>query len=201
MAFDPILTGSYNEWLRKPVLSKVDFVRRYKAGEFGNHSPTWDTVDEWLEDRPWIKYGEKYHIRNRVAGGPTWYDVQYQSLPHIWNRVVAQGNRSELLYVSAMAPTEKTLIQGEVQEGIWGLDLFYTTVRKPMRDALQEKSFQVSGVIAVSLLHHYLNAQSYDWLLYLLEAYPDHVIEFSCYDICWGTVDGFNTVYWEVRKY
>jgi hypothetical protein len=100
-----------------------------------------------------------------------------------------------------MAPTDKTLFQGEVQRGLWGLDLFYTTVAKPMREALAVRSEQVNGIIASKLLEKYLCPCSHEWLLYLLESYPDHVIEFSTYSVEWGTVPGYNTVFWEIRKY
>jgi hypothetical protein len=100
-----------------------------------------------------------------------------------------------------MAPTEKTLFQGEVQQGIWGVDLYYTTVAKPMREALALWSRQVSGIIAVSLLRKFLCWRSYEWLEYLLEAYPDHVVEFSTYSQQWGTMVDYNTVFWEVRAY
>ena len=33
----------------RPVLSKRDMVTRYRMGEFGNHSPTWNTPDEYWE--------------------------------------------------------------------------------------------------------------------------------------------------------
>jgi hypothetical protein len=70
-----------------------------------------------------------------------------------------------------------------------------------MRDALKEESHEAHGLKAKMLLEHYLDAPSYNWLLGLLEWYPDHVVEFSCYGKKWGTVPGFNTIYWEVRKY
>jgi hypothetical protein len=100
-----------------------------------------------------------------------------------------------------MCPTEKTVLQGEVQQSIAHLDLYYSTVAKPMRDALKKEAHQASGVAALVLLKGSLNARSYEWLMYLLEAYPDHVVEFSAFSVEWGTVPGYNTCYWEVRKY
>jgi hypothetical protein len=99
-----------------------------------------------------------------------------------------------------MAPTEQTLIQGEVQRGVGGLDLTYTTVTKPMRDALREKTEHIHGIQATRLLQYFMNEYSWDWLLTLLDRYPDHVIEFSVYGCEWGTVPGHNTVFWEIRK-
>ena len=184
--------------MHPPVLSKVDFVRRYAAGEFGNASPTWDTLSDFERRAP---HSGRYHIRNRVAGGQTWYDVPWNQVYFKWRTLIKVGVRPLSLYISAMAPTEKTLIQGEVQQGIWGPELYYSTIAKPMRDALREEAHQVIGIVAILLLQTYLCPKSQEWLEYLLREYPDHVVEFSTYSVEWGTVPGFNSVWWEVRKY
>lgn len=182
----------------RPVLSKKDFVRRYAQGEFGNASPTWDNFDLWQSSH--LVLGDLYHIRNRVAGGKTWYNVHWSRLLSAWQIAVEKCVANQL-YISAMAPTEKTLFQGEVQRGLWGLDLHYTTVAKPMREALKVWSDHLQGILVNRLLERYLCQRSQDWLWHLLETYPDHVVEFSTYSVEWGTVPGYNTVYWEVRAY
>jgi hypothetical protein len=64
----------------KPVLSKRDFVRRYSQGEFGNASPTWNHVSDWGR----AGYKGLVHIRNRIAGEQTWYDVPYHLVLDTW---------------------------------------------------------------------------------------------------------------------
>ena len=179
-----------------PVLRKVDFVRRYAAGEFGNASPTWDDLAQYQASG----YTDLVHVRNRVAAGRTWYNVSVADVPAVWAEAKAIY-RPSMLYISAMAPTDKTLFQGEVQRGSWGYELLFSTVAKPMRDALREQSRCVTGVVASVLLKHFLCPRSLEWLGYLLDAYPGHVVEFSTYSVEWGTVAGFNTVFWEVRRY
>lgn len=181
------------------VKTKKDFVKRYAKGEFGNAAPTWFNLHQFQA------FGERFHnqlihIRNRVAEGKTWYNVLPKNLPTMWERAVSECGFHNL-YLSAMAPTECTLIQGEVQVSVWGLDLYYTCVKLPMRDALAEWSNSVNGIMAYSLLQDYLCQRSYEWLGYLLEEYSNHVVEFSTYSKQWGTVDGYNTVFWEVRNY
>lgn len=183
----------------RPVLSKRDFVQRYEAGEFGNRAPTWNTLEEFLASGYW----GLIHIRNRVAGGPTWYDVPAGKVE---KRVVEvcyrEGVTQDQLYFSGMAPTTLTLLQGEVLENSIGrLQLFYSTVPKPMRESLVLGGKQVSGLAADAILNSYLNPKSLGWLKWLLSAYPGHVVEFSCYSQCWGTVPGMNTVFWEIRLY
>ena len=104
-------------------------------------------------------------------------------------------------YISAMAPHHRGTIQGEVQRGYWGLDLTWTWAKLPMREALKKETFHMKGLGAQDWLDHYMNDLSFQWLGYLLEAYPDHVVEFTCFNTCWGTVPGHNTVFWEVREY
>ena len=100
-----------------------------------------------------------------------------------------------------MAPTELTTFQGEARIGPYGLDLTYTTVKKPMRDALKEESHTSVGLTAALRCSVFMNERSSEWFTHLLRAYDDHVVEFSCYSKCWGTIEGYNTVFWEVRKY
>jgi len=189
----------------RPVLFKRDFVRRYSLGEFGNRSPTWDTFDEWRNfvqeaySSPDLaqESSQRYHLRNRVAGGATHYDLSAYSAYARWQD---QADRTQW-YLSEMAPTEKTLFQGEVVETEQGLTLFYSTVAKPMRESLALGGTSVKGVLVTMLLRRYLCPNSLDWLYTLLERYPEHVVEFSTYATNWGTLPRFNTVFWEVRKY
>jgi len=189
----------YNLANPPPVLTKHDFVCRFQRGEFGNRGPTWNTLEEFLA----ADYSGLMHIRNRIAGGPTWYDVPADKVARVFKDVTEiDGVRPSNLYFAAMAPTEKTLFQGEVmQSSENSLSLFYTHVRKPMRDALAQHSSSVSGIIATRLLREFLCPSSYAWLEVLLERYPDHVVEFSTYNCNWGTLPNHNSVFWEVRKY
>jgi hypothetical protein len=70
-----------------------------------------------------------------------------------------------------------------------------------MRDALRLDGRQVYGLAAAHLIQRYLDQNSQEWLWHLLDSYPGHVVEFSVYDKCWGTVPGYNSVFWEVRQY
>jgi hypothetical protein len=178
-----------------PVLTKHDFVRRYNAGEFGNHSPTWTTLRDFLR----AGYRGLVHVRSKVAGAPTFYDVQDCDVPRVWNN--AHWDYPGQWYLSAMCPTERTTIQGEVSLLAAGLTLRYSTVVAPMREALAKNQHHVQGIIANGLLRKYLCPTSYDWMMYLLSAYPDHVVEFTALSTNWGTVPGVNTLIWEVRAY
>ncbi len=193
-----------NQNTYEPVLSKRDFCRRFKAGEFGNASPTWDTLKEliasgWLE-----REDQLFHLRNRTAGGPTLYNLNKSELPLSWETVVNPKN----WYCSAMAPTDKTVLQGEIikssqcnPSGHYPLWFTGSEVKKPMREALTEDSFTLQGLSVIMYLKYRMNWRSWEWLEHLLETYPDHVVELSVYSRCWGTIPGFNVVFWECRHY
>lgn len=188
----------------RPVLTKSDFVRRYQTHEFGNHSPTWDTLAEWWTEDPvpWVRYGRMFHIRNRIAGGPTFYNIDAGILSRYWQAIARECGGDRNLYISAMSPHEHNLLQGEVMRSPWGLYLHYSTVKnKPMRDALLEKAEDAEGLKAKLLIDWAFNDLSRQWLDYLLEEYDGHVVEFSAFGVCWGTVPGHNVVIWETRKY
>lgn len=191
----------------KPVLTKADFVRRYKLGEFGNASPTWNGYEEWWEDWQYDGWENRlYHIRNRVAGGPTWYNVSGDDLAVAWNNLLSQGVPPQDLYISEMAPHGSNLLQGEVQRLASrlssGLYLRYSKlVGLPMREALLNGEKHAYRLEAKGLLLSALDVRSYEWLEYLLDEYDGHTVEFSTFARAWGTIPGYNTVFWEVRNY
>lgn len=186
-----------------PVLTKADGSQRYLAGDFGNRSPSWTDSLAFEEE---ADGNALYHLRNgNQAGGATYYDLSYWGTIARWRWLRNQG-LEQGYYCSQMCPTEKTILQGEVQQafpgsGRCGLDLYYSTTAKPMREALRLNGQQESGIIAVSLLKRHLRPGDYEWLLALLERYPGHVIEFTTLSCCWGTVPNSNTLIWEVRLY
>lgn len=190
--------------LPAPVLSKRDFTTRYLAGEFGNASPSWSRLSDFVVGGR--NDGTLYHLRNRnLAGGSTYYNQTWMECVRRWINMADQC----LWYASEMVPraVERTLLlQGEVQQAVpgcgrCGLELYYTTIAKPMRQAMAEQAATVWGLKALAILQTSLCANSYEWLQELIKRYPGHVIEFSTYRCRWGTLPDFNTVFWEVRRY
>lgn len=183
-----------------PVLTKLDFVPRYKKGEFGNASPTWNSLKDWKKrDKRHAK--GPFHIRNRIPQGETWYNVSREDMLVTWVEAELAVSASNL-YISLMAPHQYNVLQGEVWQSENHLELTYSTVLDlPMRDALRSDLNRTSGLHAVTLLKCSLCPNSWDWLNQLLDNYPNHTVEFSCFSVEWGTVPYYNTVFWEVRNY
>ena len=176
-----------------PVLTKRDFTIRYQKGEFGNRTETYHTITELNNQGSSFKL---YHLRNRIAGGTTYYNISWFEAIYLWEKQENMNN----WYCSKMAPTEHTTFQGEVMESSQGLSLFYSTVTKPMRDALKEKSEQCFGLCAIMKFRQYLDPVDLDWIMILLERYKNHVVEFSTYSCKCGTLNR-RTIIWEVRNY
>lgn len=177
----------------RPVLSKRQFVEEYVKGTFGNRAPTWSTPREL--DKSY--YDGLVHLRNRTAGGPTFYNITVEEALIAWEAMVQQDN----WYCSGMAPHKHNLFQGEVWDGPGGLYLHGSFDKNvPMREALVHAR-DWTGLMAKQILDWAFNDLSRQWLDYLLEEYEDHVIEFSAFGICWGTVPGHNVVIWETRRY
>lgn len=168
--------------------------------EFGNRSPTWGSFKEYCREAK-LRATTLVHIRNRVANGPTWYNIHASEVKQVVHRLLSQGYKEEQFYFSLMAPTHLTVIQGEIQQSCQHLDLYFSMVKLPMRQSLIEGGKQVSGLRARLILESYLDGVSLDHVNYLLTAYPNHVIEFSTYSRNWGTIPNRNTVIWEIRNY
>lgn len=186
-----------------PVLNKRDFTLRYAAGEFGNASPTWLSLGAFRQYKP-QGYGELFHLRNGFKpGGMTFYKQSQSAVFERWANMETREQSN--WYCSMQVPPEveaTLLIQGEVMRTERGLYLYYSTIAKPMREALKERADSVYGIMSSSLLWHYLCPNSYEWLMELLDRYPDHVAEFSTFGRPWGTLyPRFNTVFWETRLY
>lgn len=184
--------------MKTSVLTKEDFVRRYKQGEFGNASRTWNNVKDWMEATH-CDPDAKYHLRCRKIGGPTFYNLSEREL--FLTAANTVGGDSENYYISEMAPHHLGTIQGEVQRQAKGLYLRYNFVQKPMRDAFEEQELHCWNLQALHLIRCYMNQKSQDWLEHLLDTYEGHTVEFSCFSKEWGSVPGYNTVFWEVRNY
>lgn len=177
-----------------PVLSKADFVRRYARHEFGNHTQTWETLNEFVTDLD--RVDGLVHLRNRNAGGGTYYNLRPRDLSWVWSH---EEDRSDW-YASKMAPSDYTVFQGEVMWGIGDLDLTYNTLPLPMREGMTLGQKTAHGVTALFLMQRYLDDADWEHIQWLLNNYLDHVVEFSVYSIPCGIYNR-RMIVWEIRKY
>lgn len=187
---------------RQPVLTKADAWRRWIAGEWGNTIPSWYSLDEFYEEpNPPPCVALRY--RGQVAGSPfCLYDVPREDVPATVQRITRElGIDPKRIAVNSSTNCDDALlVQGEARRDPGGLYLFYTRAQKKMRLAFREHAAHARGAAALAIVDWAMDPPSREMFDYILDHYPDHVVEFSCWSIPWGTLC-WNTIFWEVRRY
>lgn len=183
---------------KAPVLNKNDYYKRYIAGEFGNRLKIWRTYWEWRQSQ----FLKKIGIRNTEPGSRFCrYDIPRVDVEKVVEEFLQQGCKAETMTFNEAAPDQDLILQGEFVRMPTGLELMYSRVQKQMRLAFLDKTEYATGNHAIQILKHVMDPNSWEWCEYLLEAYPDHVVEFSVYQRYLGSIPGRNTLIWEVRAY
>jgi len=179
-----------------PLRSKRDSYDLLMRGLLGNTLRFWSSFDE-VRDSAY-----RGSVSMRYVGGSRFcaYDVPFSRISRVQKKWIAAGARKELIHFNESAPDDHLLIQGELMRGSLGLHLFYSSEKKKMREALKDGK-HAKGLTAKLFLEHFLIPPSYDDMNLLLDSFPDHVVEFSTYSFCLGSMPRRNTVIWEVRAY
>ena len=181
------------------ISNKQDMYALYYAGKFGNKLRTWPTLNEFIQSA----YEGSVSIRYSGAQGGKWhaYNVPYPAVFGIVDGWVREGADIQKITFNEVPPDDQLLIQGDVQESARGLELRYSTSPgKSHRQGLADPS-HACGLRAKIILEHFLHPNSLDDLHILFETYPEHVVEFSSYEVKVGDRPRRNSIFWEVRAY
>jgi hypothetical protein len=192
------------------ITNKRDMYALYQAGAFGNKLKTWAFPDFFVQVSLSIMastFKDKWQNKTfsmRYAGpqGGGWaaYNATTEEVLKNACDWVSQGADKRFIQVNESAPDDRLVIQGEVQRGLMGLDLTYSTEKTKMRLAMANPSHAV-GLRASLLLQHYMTPDDWEDLNLLLDTYEDAVVEFSTYEMELGDCPHRRTVFWEVRSY
>lgn len=188
-----------------PVLNKSDMIRRWADGEFGNSIKCWDSWGAYSAD---VKAGRwpgdsVIALRYKDPGAPFCrYDLTYSAA---WDQMLTWMNDptfdpSRVWVNDSNNPDRYLRIQGEVARSHRGLELRWSPLKKKMRLALAEDERNTVGLKAKLILEHYLDPCDYDWIMELLDRYPDHVVEFSVWGVPFGVLQR-RMIVWECRLY
>jgi hypothetical protein len=191
--------------MRPPVLTKTDMYSRIVKGEFGNTLPRYFSIAEW--EGPglagaWMDY-ELWGVQHTtIPGFPgTRLDVRRRDV----RTVIREGGFGENYCISPMVhQAGNVLWEGDVCRRHDGPGVLCSGHFNPALGSWRQHMkhpVRWEGTAGAFLLRCVLNDNSYDDLQVLLDEYPDHVVEFSALDACFGTCLGRNAVVWEVRKY
>lgn len=184
------------------ILTKRQSTDGYKNGRFGNHLRQWDTLRE--VGRSGVN---DIMIRYRGLGsfGPA-HCTNQEKLIADYIFVACFYNLTTTcerdLYFSERAPDDRLTFQGEICElpSVGGYALHYSTRKQPQREALRNFGSHKHGPGALLLCKQFMDGDSYEDLRTLLDLYPLHVVEFSCFNVRLGNLRR-NTIFWEVRKF
>jgi hypothetical protein len=185
---------------RKPpsVKTKKEHYALFEKGFFGNKARTWESYDEIKKSG----YKGAVSIRTREKlGWKTKYQIPLIKIPEVLKELKQKKISEDQVIYNEYPPDDRLLFQGEIMRKEKGLYFYYTTIKKPMKKALLEQQKTITGIKALLMLKQNLTPSSYDDLMELLELFPDDIIEFSTYEICFGDLPFRNTIIWEVRGY
>lgn len=145
--------------------------------------------------------------KGKAGTGPRRYYIPVGKIEREISELTKLGyNENKMAFVED-PPKDKILLAGEFTREHGGYNLRYTFVKKPMLQAFRLQELYASNLKALGLMRHYMDINSYEWILGLTETYSDSynvrscVVEFSTFGCCLGTVPNRNTIIWEVRNY
>jgi hypothetical protein len=183
------------------ITTKNEFLALWNAGHLGNKPRTWPDLAAALDG----DYRGCFSCRDgRPDSRLSRYNVPYDRLIDVVAEMEALGAR--WVHFNESAPDDRLTIQGEYLDGFvggslsgtpWNKYLMWGTEQTQMKRVKQWHHTQGSASLAI--LRAYLNDNSWDDFQALLEAYPNHIIEFSAYECFVGNLPGRNTLIWEVR--
>lgn len=183
------------------IKSKAQMFDLLQRDIFGNHF-IYEPVRQWIQKTQIFPLKGRYSLRFGLQKGAPWkyrlslLDVGYE-LSHL-----PEGLSLEDIMIT-VDPEETTIpiLQGEFSILDTGPYLYCSKSPEVMRVALEQAPEHYSGLSAKLILEHFLDPSSYDDLMAVAYNYPDHMIEFGCYNQDVGVIPHRNTVIWEVRNY
>lgn len=139
-----------------------------------------------------------------TTSGKRWFQLGLRTDAEVnacVDRWVAEGAQRELVVFSQQAPdcTFNAELTGTAARPYVR---YHADPRMACRDAMLDYgAADLRGVLALAFLRRALTAPSFEDVLDLLDAWPDHVIELTTFNQCVGWARGRNHVVWEVRHY
>lgn len=177
------------------ILNKKQFYKLWLNGALGNKINTWNTYKEL------IKSGHKKPVGLRSINQNNRFCFLYVNICDIKDLIKRNHlNEKDIIYCEHAPDGTNLIMNGELCELPDGLYLNYNTEMVTMRQAIPNfKSIQ--GLKCKLYLKEILNPNSYNDLMFLINEYPDHIIELSVYNIDLGFLPNQNMIIWEVRRY
>jgi len=177
-----------------PITNKTKMYELLQRGKLGNALRTWNSEADYLASG----FKGRSSLRCKKPGVTFRHGMTHAETIR-QGRLCFEGCQPGDFIYCESAPDWLCIFQGEVRRGLHGLDLRWSTERTDLRTALRNAK-EVNGVRALVLLQHFLDPRDYDELMSLLDAYEDHVVEFSVFGCPVGEL-GRTMCIWECRAY
>lgn len=173
--------------------TKAKFFRAWNAGLLGFKLRTWDTPEEAVASGvPLVGFRQI-----GTGGGGKFVMATSPEIITVAAGLTQQGIRFQ---ICEAAPDDRATIQGEVVRTERGLEGYLGQSKLRMRDAIAQGKLTPRGWLETELLlRQFMWPSSREDLNCLLDLYPGHVVEFTCYNHRFEP--GRNTIFWEVRHY
>jgi hypothetical protein len=178
----------------KKLISKRHFYQYLESNPLINTARTWTTLDEALRS----DYNGTFNLRFKGAPGVECLaGIPRSELATVYNMQLTSPSK---IQISEDPPNRMRTIQGEIIESPT-LHLEYTFLQEKLDSALLKDRNIISGLSALHLLQCHLVPGSLNDIRWLLDAFPNHVIEFSAFSCLVGSIPRRNTIIWEIRYY
>jgi hypothetical protein len=180
------------------IRSKRQFYRLWEDGALGNRTQIFRTLEEAMSSGV-----QEVGFRAQGAGGGAWEKAKTRDeVPAIFARWKASGRT---FIMDDGVPNDRTTMQGEIVRTTASLEGFIAVAATrglpPMRQSIAAGMHRSYSWLQVRMLMaKFMDDPSRDDIDALLDLYPDHAIEFACFDCKVGNLRR-NTIIWEVRLY
>ncbi len=189
------------------IINKNKMYEYLKVGKFGNTTPYSTGIRQWQNYIDEIAFSDGivsplWGIRSPF----TWdkrmrLDVPTAEVVEYCIRAYGFDN-AQKVNISPMVD-QWVLWRGEIWDFPTGWIMYGVSGMRNVkwREALLRYAVHTEGIICKTELRRLMNENSFDDLIELFDRYPEHIVEVSILDRCYGTVPHRNAVVWEVRQY
>lgn len=183
------------------VKSKAEYYRLHRDPHVRWNTLSSYTYDEWRLLKNRRKHAWSVRMRYVSASEHTRFMMSVSEVQSYLRELSKKGVRHSDLIIGPCAPDHRVTLQAELRRSEHGYEMLASLMSGTnTRRSIPHLASTFTGLVAKNHLDAWMDATSRDCLDWMLETYPDSIIEFSCYDHKLGALN-WNTIFWEVRNY
>jgi hypothetical protein len=184
--------------MKEKITSKEQMYSLLNRGLLGNTTNQYFSIEDWKNSAEYKLY-KMWGIRGFIPGGPCFLYVPSEDVESIIEQHFTTIGYNISLMIDAYVTK---LFDGEVFMGDYGLEL-YGILNPPKgyswRVGMPTLGRTYRHTMARCILNQVCDPNSLNDIYELLDAYPEHIIEFSACDRKIGMFPNRKVIIWEVR--